>query len=203
MNALFAPVRRIIAPVAAASRFLALPLACAVTVAALPTAVQAADPATFTVGAFTFKRPATWAWVPVTSTMRKAQLRVANPFDPNGPGAETVFFNFGAGQGGNVDENISRWLGQFTDGNDKTKPVIETADFKGTKVTRVRVATGTFSSGMPGGPTTPQTNYGLYGVIMENATGNVFIKMTGPADLVNAASPNFEAMIQSPFQSGS
>lgn len=167
--------------------------------AALPTVVWAADPATFTVGAFTFKRPPTWAWVPVTSTMRKAQLRVANPFDPNGPGADTVFFNFGPGQGGNVDENISRWLGQFTDGNDKTNPIIETADFKGTKVTRVRVASGTFSSGMPGGPTTPIPNYGLYGVILENPTGNVFIKLTGPADLVNAATPNFEAMIQSPF----
>ena len=35
------------------------------------------------------------------------------------------------------------------------KPVVEAATIKGTKVTRVRVDSGTFNSGMPGGPTTP------------------------------------------------
>ncbi len=164
-----------------------------------PVAARAADPATFTVGAFTFKRPANWTWVPVNSSMRKAQLRVANPTDPAAPAADVVFFHFGAGQGGGIDANIARWLGQFAEGGDKVKPVIETADVKGTKVTRVRVASGTFSSGMPGGPTTPMTNYGMYGAILESPQGDVFIKLTGPADLVNAAATNFEAMIQSPF----
>ncbi len=72
------------------------------------------------------------------------------------------------------------------------------ATIKGTKVTRVRVDSGTFSSGMPGGPTTPMENYGLYGAILESPQGNVFIKMTGPADMVRAAAANFEALVQSP-----
>lgn len=159
----------------------------------------AADPATFKVGAFTFKRPSTWTWVPVNSSMRKAQLLIPNPTNPTGPGADVTFFHFGAGQGGGVDSNVSRWLGQFAETGDTLKPIIEKADVKGTKLTRVRVASGTFSSGMPGGPTTPKTNYGLYGAILESPEGDVFVKMTGPADLVNAAAPNFEAMVQSPL----
>lgn len=173
-------------------------LACLFVIAVvLP--VLAADPATFKVGAFTFKRPPSWTWAPVNSSMRKAQLLVPDPTNPAGPGAEVTFFHFGAGQGGGVDDNVSRWLGQFAETGEALKPVIEKAEVKGTKLTRVRVSSGTFSSGMPGGPTTPKTNYGLYGAILESPEGDVFVKMTGPAELVNAAAPNFEAMVQSPL----
>ena len=161
-------------------------------------AARAADPATFTVGTFTFKRPAAWKWAVVApNSMRKAQLRVEGE---GGQSAEVVFFTFGAGQGGGVNANVSRWVGQFDAGNGApVKPVEETAEIKGTKVTRVRVDSGTFNSGMPGGPTTPQADYGLYGAILESPDGDVFIKMTGPAALVRAAAADFEAMIQSPF----
>ena len=45
---------------------------------------------------------------------------------------------------------------------------------------------GTFSSGMPGGPTTPMTGYALYGAILESPDVNVFIKMTGPEAVVKS-----------------
>ncbi len=172
--------------------------ACLLLLLSATPAVRAADPATFTVGAFTFKRPPTWKWVAVgTNSMRKAQLRVEGD---GGQSADVVFFTFGAGQGGGVDQNIARWLGQFEQGDAKTlKPTEDTAEIKGTKVTRVRVDSGTFNSGMPGGPTTPQTDYGLYGAILESKDGDVFIKLTGPAALVRAAAADFEAMVQSPF----
>ena len=159
---------------------------------------RAADPATFTVGSFTFKRPPSWKWVVVAgNSMRKAQLRVEGE---GGASADVVFFTFGAGQGGGVQGNVSRWIGQFDQGDGKKVDAVEeTAEIKGTKITRVRVASGTFNSGMPGGPTTPQTDYGLYGAILENKDGDVFIKLTGPAALVRAASADFEALVQSPF----
>ncbi len=166
----------------------------------LPLMGRAADPATFTVGGLTFKRPDTWKWVSINSQFRKAQLKVPDPFDPAKPGADVVFFDFGAGQGGAIEDNISRWVGQFEQKDGAAvKPVVEAATIKGTKVTRVRVDSGTFSSGMPGGPTTPMENYGLYGAIIESTQGNVFIKMTGPAALVKAAAADFESLIQSPF----
>ncbi len=174
-------------------------LLCLLALCALPVVLRAADPATFTVGAFTFKRPAAWTWVVLPpSSMRKAQLRVPDPANPTGSGAEVAFFNFGAGQGGGVDQNISRWVGQF-DKPDTLNPVLEKAEIKGTKVTRVRVGSGTFSSGMPGAPTTPLENYGLYGAILESPQGDVFVKLTGPAALVKAAAADFEGLIQSPF----
>ena len=178
----------------AAARFLAVCLLLILT----PAAGRAADPATFTVGAFTFKRPPAWKWVSVGANgMRKAQLRVDGE---GGQSADVVFFTFGAGQGGGVNANVSRWVGQFDQGNGAAvTPVEETAEIKGTKITRVRVDHGTFNSGMPGGPTTPQTDYGLYGAILESKDGDVFIKLTGPAALVRAAAADFEAMIQSPF----
>ncbi len=178
-----------------ATRFAAVCLLFTLSVAATS---RAADPATFTVSAFSFKRPPAWKWVAVAAnSMRKAQLRVEGE---GGQSADVVFFTFGAGQGGGVDQNVARWVGQFehTDGS-AVKPVEETAEIKGTKVTRVRVDSGTFNSGMPGGPTTPQADYGLYGAILESKDGDVFIKLTGPAALVRAAAADFEAMVQSPF----
>ena len=162
--------------------------------------LYAADPATFVVGAFTFKRPENWKWVPINSQMRKAQLRVPDAANPAGTAGDVVFFDFGPGQGGGVDANISRWVGQFEQKDGKpVNPVVEAATVKGTKITRVRVDNGTFSSGMPGGPTTPLENYALYGAILESPQGDVFIKFSGPAALVKAAAADFEALVQSPF----
>ncbi len=175
-----------------------LPLTLLAALLALSAVARAADPAAFTVGAFTFKRPPTWQWVVVNSPMRKAQLHVADPANPAAPGADAVFFTFGAGQGGDAGQNAARWIGQF-EKPETVHPVEETATIKGTKVTRVRVETGTFSSGMPGQPAAPQENYGLYGAILESPAGDVYIKLTGPAAVVKAAAADFEAMIQSPF----
>ena len=163
-------------------------------------AVLAADPAAFTVGAFTFRRPAAFAWVPVNSPMRKAQLRYTDPAHPERAAADVTFFHFGPGQGGGVDQNLGRWLGQFQEKSDVLNPVLESATVNGTKVTRVRVEHGTFSSGMPGGPTTPINDYGMFGAIFESPQGDVFIKMTGPAEVVKAAAADFERLIASPLQ---
>jgi hypothetical protein len=139
-------------------------------------------PATFPVSSFTFARPADWAWVPVTSTMRKAQLKVGGE-----NGADVVFYFFGANSG-DVKSNTDRWLKQFDSaaGAEKVEPVAAGA----TKVTIVSTE-GTYHSGMPGGPTTPMANYALLGAILESGEGNVFVKMTGPAELVKSKHQQF------------
>lgn len=155
----------------------------------------AADPTSFMVGSFTFKRPSALSWVAVDpSGMRKAQLFAGDPKD-SAKRAEIVFFHFGPGVGGGVDANIQRWLGQFTPDNPDAKPIIEKADVKGVKLTRVR-AEGTFSSGMPGGPTTPLAGYALLGIILESPNGDVFIKMTGPGEVVKANAQAFEDLVK-------
>ncbi len=159
-------------------------------------AVSAADPTTFEVGSFKFKRPATFSWIAVDpGSMRKAQLVAGDPKDP-AKRADITFFHFGPGTGGGVDANIQRWLGQFTPASAEQKPIIEKADVKGVKLTRVRME-GTFASGMPGGPTTPLTGYALLGVILESPNGDVFIKMTGPGDVVKSSAQTFEDLVKS------
>jgi len=151
----------------------------------------AADaPKTFKVGEFNFTRPAKWEWVDVTSSMRKAQLKV--PGTDKSQSAEVVFFYFGEGNGGGTKANVDRWLGQF---ESKSNPKVEDSRVGGHTVTYVQVE-GTYLSGMPGGPRTPQPNSMLQGAIIESDQGNVFIKMTGPAALVKSAKDDFKRMVE-------
>jgi hypothetical protein len=154
--------------------------------AMLFTAAARAEPVK--VGAFTFAVPEGWKSVTPSSSMRKAQLEIAQGSDK----AEVTFFQFGAGQGGSVADNVARWFAQFPGSDDKRKT--ETVQAGPVKITYVTTE-GTFSSGMPGGPTTPMTGYALYGAILENPDGSVFIKMTGPGAVVKGASESFKKMV--------
>ena len=155
----------------------------------LTAAANAADPTEFTVGSFVFVRPETWGWVVPTSPMRKAQLSV--PAGEGSAPAEVTFFHFGAGQGGSVQANVDRWFKQFSNGYNDAK----TERVGNTTVTFVK-AFGTFSSGMPGGPTTPLKDYALRGAILESSAGDVYVKMTGPKAVAKLAEPAFEKMIR-------
>ena len=151
-------------------------------------AMGAEPPPTFKVGEFTFTRPAAWEWVPVTSPMRKAQLKVT---DKKGS-AEVVFSYFGESNAGGTKANVDRWLGQFQDSSN-SKVEEKTVGTK--KVTYVQVE-GTYLSGIPGGPKTPQANSMLQGAIAESKEGNVFIKMTGPVATVRGAKDDFRKLVE-------
>jgi hypothetical protein len=151
--------------------------------------VVSAEPAgSVKVGAFTFAVPEGWKTVTPSSPMRKAQLEIAQGSDK----AEVTFFQFGAGQGGSVAENVARWFGQFPGSDDKRKT--ENVQAGSVKITYVTTE-GTFSSGMPGGPTTPMSGYALCGAILESPEGNVFIKMTGPEAVVKSSTEAFKKMV--------
>ena len=143
---------------------------------------------TVKVEAFTFAVPEGWKSVTPSSPMRKAQLEIAR-----GPEkAEVTFFHFGADQGGTAEDNVARWYAQFP-GSEKNR-ITEHMQIGSVKIT-FAMTEGTFSSGMPGGPTTPMEGYALCGAILESATGNVFIKMTGPNAVVKASTVAFKKMV--------
>jgi hypothetical protein len=143
---------------------------------------------TIKVEAFTFTVPEGWKSVTPSSPMRKAQLEIAR-----GPEkAEVTFFHFGADQGGTAEDNVARWYAQFP-GSEKNR-ITEHVQIGSVKVT-FAVTEGTFSSGMPGGPTTPMEGYALCGAILESAAGNVFVKMTGSNAVVKASTEAFKKMI--------
>jgi len=167
-------------------RTLSLLLFCAIS-------VRAEAPATFKVSEFTFTRPANWEWVETTSSMRKAQLKV--PDAKGKAGADVVFFHFGKGDGGGTKANVERWLGQFKEPRNQIQARTEDVTIGKHKVTYVQ-AQGTYLSGMPGGAQTPMTDYALSGAIIEADEGNIFIRMTGPKELVSSATADFKKMIE-------
>ena len=119
--------------------------------------------------------------------MRNAQLEIARGPDK----AEVTFFHFG-GSSGTPADNVARWFGQFPGSEAQQKT--ESVDVGGVKITFASTQ-GTFSSGMPGGPTTPLKGYALRGAILQAEGGDVYVKMTGSEALVTAATDAFRKMV--------
>ena len=153
-------------------------------------------PTTFKAGDFTFAVPAGWNSATPSSPMRKAELRVPGPEGTGAAGEAVVtVFHFGPGQGGTVQQNVDRWFGQF-DGGDDAKGAATASETIGTAPVTFARARGTFQSGMPGQPTTPLADQALLGAILESPSGDVYVKMTGPAPTVEMAEPAFVQMIR-------
>lgn len=149
-------------------------------------AEQPAEPVK--VGPFGFTVPEGWKKVTPSSPMRKAQLEITQGSDK----AEVTFFQFGAGQGGSVADNVARWFAQFPGSDAKRKT--EEVQAGPVKVT-FATTEGTFSSGMPGGPSTPMTGYALCGAILASPDGDVYVKMTGPEAVIKSATEAFKKMV--------
>jgi len=146
-------------------------------------------------------------WAPPASWKAEPQrpMRLATYIVPLASGdsgtAECGVYYFGQGQGGGVDANLDRWIGQFAqpDGKpSKSAAKIAKRSLHGFKVTTVDVS-GSYT-GM-GGPSmqagAPQPGYRLLGAIVEGPQGSVFFKFTGPAKTVAQNQPGFEKMLDS------
>ncbi|HEX9750327.1 MAG TPA: hypothetical protein VGB22_03415 [candidate division Zixibacteria bacterium] len=119
-----------------------------------------------------------------------------------GHAAECGVFFFGEGQGGEVQDNIDRWIGQFSrpDGSDpKDAAIIQTRTVNDLSVTSIEL-TGTYNLSM-GGPANsrqvPMAGYKLIGAIVEAPQGPLFFKLVGPADVVDEGAAAFWTMIES------
>jgi hypothetical protein len=151
-----------------------------------------AEEGKFSVSAFSFTLPEGWKKVEPKSSMRKAQLEV--PGQDGAKPAEVTFFFFGGGQGGDVDSNVSRWLGQFSGGKDVQK--VEPQEINGVKVTLVSTE-GTMKASPFAGIPEDVADAALQGAILEHADGPVFIKMTGPGAVVKASKEKFMGLVKS------
>jgi hypothetical protein len=147
------------------------------------------------VGAFTFNAPDGWTKVTPSSPMRKAQFDIGVGMARG----EVNFFHFGMGQGGSAQDNVARWFAQFPGSEAKRKT--NEVQAGPAKIT-FAMTEGTFSSGMPGGPTKPMEDYALCGAILPSADGDVFVKMTGPKAVVEGAKEAFMKMVMEAAQAG-
>lgn len=136
--------------------------------------------------------PAGWMSVPPASSMRAAQAIIAGPGGP----AELAVFHFGAGQGGDIDANIQRWISQITP-DPGTGPQRETFETTGgLRVTWVD-AEGTLQPGQMGmGPATAQPHSRLLGAVIEGEGGPWFFKATGPDLTLAGQRLAFRGMLQ-------
>ncbi|MBX7207461.1 MAG: hypothetical protein K1X78_04045 [Verrucomicrobiaceae bacterium] len=159
----------------------------------LATLSASGEDAVLTVADLKFKFAPPWKAVESSSPMRAGTLQVA--VEGSDKPAEAVFYYFGAGQGGDVEANVTRWFSQFEGEPEKNREEVTVGD---KKITVVK-ATGTYLDGPPFGPKTPKAGYALLGAIVPAAEANVFIKFTGPKDGVMKLLESFKKIAASPF----
>jgi len=129
--------------------------------------------------------------------MRAATYAVGGTDAP----AECAVFFFGAGQGGDVDANIARWISQVKqpDGSDSEDKAMR-AKVKSAccQITTIEVA-GIYlaSSGAMMQTTEEKPGFVLLGAIVPGPKGNVFFKFTGPKTTVDNAKEDFLGMLRS------
>jgi hypothetical protein len=162
---------------------------------ALAMTVVGADE-TFKAGSFNFQKPASFKIKSQGGGMRAAELEYAGDA---GKKAEAIFYFFGQGQGGGTQANVDRWLGSFQEAKDKINSKVDKKKAGSGEITYVE-AEGTYMSGMPGGPKTPQPGTKLLGAILESPNGDVFVRMTGPVATVKSADADFRKMVESAFK---
>lgn len=131
--------------------------------------------------------PATWKEEKPANRLRLAQLAIPAIKDDEEP-SELVISFFG-GDGGGIDPNLKRWVGQFS------------SEGRSANFTKGECPTGTYyvsdvkgtflkSEGGPfaGGKTTPKPGYRAISVILVlEDKGNYFLKLTGPEKTVSEA----------------
>jgi hypothetical protein len=147
------------------------------------------------------RAPAEWEEQKPTNKMRFKQFRLPAAKKGEDP-AELVIFFFGTGQGGSAEDNISRWKAQFEAARGKNiDDVAKTEKFKvgDVELTYLDVS-GTYLSKFPPfdpkAKTVRKPNYRLLGVVFESKDGPYFIKLTGPADVVEHYKKGFDEWLR-------
>jgi hypothetical protein len=147
----------------------------------------------------TFTAPAEWKPVAVSSSMRIAQYTLPHATGDTQDG-ELVVYYFG-GQGGSVEANIERWIGQMKQPDGRASSAMakrESRTVNGLKVTLVDI-TGTYVAEMMPGSSQLHNSPGfrMRAAVIETANGPYFIKLVGPAKTISAFDRQFDAFVSS------
>jgi len=147
-----------------------------------------AEPENFLLSHFTFVRPLTWQWVPNT-VLDSSTIVMKITGDDTNEIAQMVMVHYqpGAGLGKRIAV-VKRWKEQFVD------PQVET--------NKVRIGTNSVIYTEVKGPRKPvkpgvkeQPDSALIGAVIEDAKGNIVLKMIGPRSTVQKCKADFQKMI--------
>lgn len=132
-----------------------------------------------------------WVEEEPTSSMRIAQFRLP------GDGAPDATLAVFPGLGGSVQQNLTRWVGQFTQPDGRPSTEVARAGTRRVEGMAVHVldVTGTFSASMPGAASGPLEGWRMLGAVIEARDGLVFVKATGPAATLERWSTSFDAFL--------
>jgi hypothetical protein len=138
--------------------------------------------------------PAAW------KAQAERPMRAATYSIPAAPGdkedGECAVYYFGPSQGGSVEANLKRWIGQFEQPEHEAQTRKRT--IAGINVTTIDLS-GTYTGA--GGPMatgkTSKSGFRLLGAIVEAPEGLVFFKFTAPEKTVAAHQANFEELLKS------
>ena len=148
------------------------------------------------VGAVAFKMPAKWKAQAPKSAMRRAQLSAPGSAGP----AELIVYFFGPQGAGTSQDNIDRWIGQFSnpDGSAVSDAKIASSKVSGVDVTKLEVA-GQYAGGMSatGQHQAGQANQRLMAAIVNAPGGPYYFKFLGPSATVTENRAAFDEMISS------
>ncbi len=146
-----------------------------------------------------FDAPKDWVTKPASSTMRVAEFGLPKVAGDTEDATLTIFF-FGATQGGNVQANIDRWIGQMSqpDGR-QSKDVAKTSTLTshGLKISMVDV-TGTYVAEMSPGSTEHfnKPNFRQRAGYIDTPGGPYFVKLVGPEKTVAKWNDSFDAFLK-------
>jgi hypothetical protein len=150
-------------------------------------------------GRLAFAAPGGWAPRPAASSMRVAEFVLPRTAGDVEDGELVVYF-FG-GQGGDVEANIARWVGQMQQPDGRASKDIakrEARTVNGLAVTMLDVA-GTYVAEVRPGSTEHfnKPRFRMRTAVVQTPKGPYFIKMVGPEKTVARWSEAFVTFIQS------
>jgi hypothetical protein len=149
--------------------------------------------------ALTFTIPPGWQQGKPASSMRVAELTLPRAAG-DAEDAQLIVYYFG-GQGGSVDANIERWVGQIQQPDGKASGAVakkESRRVNGLAVTLVDVS-GTYVAEIAPGAAERHNKpqFRLRAGVVQTSNGPYYIKLTGPEKTVSKWDQAFEQFVSS------
>jgi hypothetical protein len=149
-------------------------------------------------GPFSLAPPAGWTAKPITSSMRAADFVLPAKA---GAEAELIVTYFGPNGAGSLDDNVNRWVGQFTQPDGKTSrdaAKTEKLTLAGQEATVISISGHYAAQAMPGGAAAvDKQDQALLAAIVASPSGPYYFKLVGAKSTIDANAAAFRAMLTS------
>lgn len=157
-----------------------------------PVSTATDDASLARVGGLAFPKPAAWVWTQPSMQFRALQYAVPAPAGAGTGAAELVFSVFASGDGGPIEPNVQRWIGQFRGEDGAAAPAQRSErTIAGMPVILLELA-GAYQ-GM--GAAAPRPGMKQLGAVIQAPDRTVYVRLVGPAATVDSAKGAFSAMM--------